>query len=264
MAKRIRIMLLLVAAMWLLGAVAGLSACGDGEGDTEAPSLVPGAADLLAREDLNDLTEAEQALVESALREALGRAETVRVSSAIDQLDFVFDPDGRVAMMRTFGTTGGQPPESETPEIGGSQTIRVYMGPPARLCDGEEDPELLMVQEYKYEFGEWQVSAKAIRPDEVPFGLLFSRIDLDVAEDAGFSQDGGRRLRGLTLPYPQPEDPEATVSVWVDVEDLLIRRLDVTMPQASGASYPFAFDYDVPIDVEIPPEPVPPDCVPAE
>ena len=263
MAQRTRIAFLLVTAMFSLGIVAGLSACGDGEGETKAPSLAE-AAGLLAREDLGELTEAERGLVESGLREALGRAGAVRVTSAIDQLDFVFDSDGRLAMMRIPGTAESQSPGFETPEVSESQSISVYVGPPARFCDGEGDPELLMVQEYEYAFDEWQVSAKAIRPDEAPFGLLLSRIDLGVAQDAGFSEPEGRRLRGLTLPYPQPQDPEATVTVWVDVEDLLIRRLDVTMSGASGASYPFTFDYDVPIAVEVPPEPAAPDCVAAE
>ncbi len=243
----------LLAVVWLLGAAAGLLACGDGDGETDGPSLVGDATSLLAREDLDDLTEAEQDLVESALRQALGEAGTVRVVSAVDQMDFAFSANGRLVMMRTL----------ESPDAGKPETIRVYLEPPARFCDGEEDPEQIVVQEYTYTADEWRVSASAISPDEVPFGVVLSRLELGAVEDAGFSEEEGRRLRGLTVPFPQPADSEATVTTWIDLEDLLIRRLEVTIPSAS-ASYPYVFVYDVPVEIEVPAEPAAPDCVPAE
>ena len=250
--------------MSLLGAAAVLSACGDGESGTEVPPRIREATALLARSDLSELTEAEEDLVESALREALGWAETVRVRSILDEQDLAFGSDGRVAMMRRFGTAERGPPEFATPEVSRSETIRVYVGSPAQFCDGSEGPELAMVQEYKFAFDEWQVSARAIPPDQMPFDLLFSRLDLSVAEDAGFSEDRGRQLRGLSVPFPQQGDPEATATVWVDLEEGLIRRLETTLPGAPGSSYLFTFEYDVPIEIEIPSEPAAPDCIPVE
>ena len=263
MRKRTRVVFLLVGMVSLLGGGA-LSACGDGESGTEVPARVREATALLARSSLSELTEVEQELVESALREALGWAETVRVKSTLDQQDIVFGPDGRVIMMRTFGTAEHQLPEYATPEVSPSETIRVYGDSPARFCDGREDPELIMVQEYVFAFDEWQVSASAIPPEKVPLGLLFSRMDLSVAEDAGFSEERGRQVRGFSVPFAQPDDPEATATVWVDLEDGLIRKLETTLPGLPGSSYPFPFDYDVPIEIELPSEPTAPDCVPVE
>jgi hypothetical protein len=258
--------ILLATLLVFLLAGALLSACGDGadEEDGDEPVPIQEAVALLARPDLSDLTEAEQDLVETALRDALSRAGKVHVRGTLDELDIVFGPGGRVDKMRVFGTAERQPPEVATPEAGQTQTIRVYSGPPTRFCDGREDPELVMVQEYELAFEEWQVSTKAIRPDQVPFGMLLSRIDLSIAEDAGFSEERGRQLRGLSAPFPQPEDPEATVTVWVDLEDGLIRRVETTLPGAGGATYPFAFDYSAPVEIEVPSEPAARDCVSAE
>lgn len=260
-----RVFLILAIGMSLL-AGALLSACGDGqeEEDGDKPPRIQEAVELLATADLDGLTEAEQDLVESALRDALSRAGKVHVSSSIDAMDIAFGPDGRVTMMRSFGPVERQPPDVATPELSSTQTIRVYGSPPALFCDGREDPELVMVQEYKFAFDRWQVSARAIGPDEVPFGLLFSRLDLSIAEDAGFSEEQGRQLRGLSVPFSQPEDPEATVTVWVDLEDGLIRRVDTAISGVSGGRYPFAFDYGVSSDIEVPSELTAPDCVPAQ
>lgn len=264
MGKRTRFVFLLAAMVSLVGAAAVLSACGDGEGEREVPARVREAAALLAGSNLSELTEAEEELVESALREALGWAETVRVTSTLDQQDIVFGEDGRVVMMRTFGTAEHQLPEYETPEVSPSETIRVYGESPARFCDGTEDPELIMVQEYVFAFDEWQVSAKAVPPENVPLALLLSGLDLSIAEDAGFLEEQGRQLRGLTVPFAQPDDPETTATVWVDLEDGLIRKLETTLPGVPGSAYPFAFGYDVSIELDIPSEPAAPDCVPVE
>jgi len=264
MGKRARFVFLLAVMLSLVGAAAVLSACGDGEGEREVPPRVREATALLARPSLSALTEVEEEIVESALREALGWAETVRVKSTLDQQDLVFESDGRVAMMRTFGTAEHQLPEYATPEISASETIRVYGESPARFCDGTEDPELILVREYVFAFDEWQVSAKAVPPERVPLALLLSGVDLGIAEDAGFLEERGRELRGLTVPFAQPDDPESTATVWVDLEDGLIRKLETTLPGVPGSAYPFTFDYDVPIELEIPSEPAAPDCVPVE
>jgi len=264
MKKRTAVVFLLAAMVSLVGAAALLSACGDGESEAELPARVREATALLAETNLSDLTEAEQETVESALREALGWAETVHVTSATDAQDIVFRPDGSVAMMRVFGTAERGPPEYTTPETSTTQTISVYGEPPARFCDGHEDPEMLMMQEYVFAFGEWQVSAEAVGPDEVPLGLLFSYVDLSVAEDAGFMDERGHQVRGLTVPFPQPDDPDATITLWVGLEDGLVHKLEMTLPGLPESAYPFVFDYDDNIEIEVPSEPAAPDCVPEE
>jgi hypothetical protein len=264
MGKRSRAAILLAVILSLLGGSAVLSACGGGGTKTEESTRVPEAMALLERPDLSQLTEAERDLVKSALREALGRARKVRVLSTLDEQDLVFGADGRVAMMRSFATQKGPAPGPGTPEASESETIRVYDGPPAHFCDGREDPGMVMVIEYTSTSGQWQVSARAIQPDQVPFEVLLSGIDLSVAKDAGFSDEGGHRLRGFSAPFAQPGDPEATVTLWVDLQSGLIRRLETTLPGAAGSSYPFALDYDLPVNIQVPSEPAAPDCVPVE
>jgi hypothetical protein len=264
MRNHTRVFLLMVAMTSALVAGVTLSGCGGGESEPEVSPRIQEAMALLAQPDLSALSESERNLVVSALRGALGTAGKVHLKSTLDEQDIVFNRDGDVAMMRQFGKAERQPPEFATPEVGASETIRVYGGPPARFCDGREDPGLVMVTEYVSAFGEWKVSARAVPPDQVPFGLLFSRLDLSVAKDAGFSDEEGHRLRGFSVPSPQPGDPEGTLTVWVDLEDGLIRKVTTTLPGAPGSSYPFTFDYDVPIEITVPSEPAPPDCVPEE
>ena len=265
MEKWTRALLLLVTMLLVLGGGLVISACGGGDDtETEVSSRVREAMALLSKPDLSELTEPERELVGPALREALARAGKVRVSNTIDAQDIVFGPDGRVVMMRKSSTAQRQPPEFATPEVGESQMVRVYDGPPAKFCDGREDPEMSMMREYVHEFGEWQVSTKAIALEEVPFESVLSRLDLSVAKDAGFSDEEGRHLRGLSVPFPQPGDPEATLTVWIDLEDGLIRKVVSTLPGVPGSAFPFAFDYDAPIEIEVPSEPSAPDCISAE
>lgn len=264
MRNRTRVLLSIVAMTSALLASVTLSGCGGEKTETETSPQIQQAMALLAQPDLSALSDAENELVVSALREALGKAGKVHIKSTLEEQDISFASDGRVAAMREFGTAEHQPPEFATPEVSPSETILLYDGPPASFCDGREDPTLVMVREYVFAFGQWTVSARAIPPDEVPFGSLFSSMDLSVAKDAGFSDEQGRRLRGFSVPFPQPGDPEATATVWVDLADGLIRRVSTPIPGLAGSSYPFTLDYDVSTEIEVPSEPAPPDCVPVE
>jgi hypothetical protein len=264
-------LLLAAMALFLSGATV-LSGCGDGATrreptstpTREVPPAVRDAMALLAEPDLMQLTAAERDQIKSALREALGSVGKVHTSSTLDEQDIVFGPDGRVAMMRVFGTAEHQLPDYVTPEISPSETIDVYDGPPARFCDGREDPGLVMRVEYMFAFDQWQVAATAILPAAMPLEQLFSRIDLSNAKDAGFSDDQGSRLRGFIVPSSQPGDPEATLTVWVDLENGLISKLETTVPGVPGYSYPYTFNYDTPFEIKIPSELAAPDCVPVE
>jgi len=259
-----RVVVLLAALTLPLGAGLVPAGCGGGGGRTEGPASIQEATVLLAKPDLNELTKDERDIVQLGLREALAKAGNAHASSALDEQDIVFGPDGRVVMMRVFGTGGRRSPDVLTPEGNRAESISVYSGPPAPFCDGRQDPQLVMVKEYKFALGQWTVSASAIPPEDVPLQLVFSRIDLSVAQDAGLSDDQGRRLRGFSVPFPQPGDPAATVTVWVDLEEGLIRRLEATVPGSTSASFSITLDYDVPIKIEIPSKPTAPDCIPVE
>jgi hypothetical protein len=150
-------------------------------------------------------------------------------------------------------------------------TVIEYAGEPARRCDGQPiEGDLVIEYEHRSDKG-WTVTARA-RTDHDVLSPVFKMLAGAMALDAGVRREiDGRTTRAVVAPYKLPPGamggPPAgtTQTLWIDVERLLPRRWELSVPTAADRpaipDYGMSFTYDVPFDWHEPSNVDRPDCI---